>query len=316
MLQPMTLTLPPQLNKSDYPNVRFWTHKSFKVYDKSANAQSTDRGAFPFLEDKDGHLLSEDHVAAIGQAMRAIWHGFKSHHIAPVTWGGANSAIKNEFIAEMVKAHPEVGFCEHYWKINALATARYLSWKQSYLTDSEGIHSEAKLDNLSRKKRKSLKVKISDDDSDGSIVLSPTISGDLIDYETSTSSPHDTTASTPSEYPASTSALDTDPSTTTNTSSSNTSISMNISNTSNDGIPAVANSSNKGTLIFTNTSDTDSPAACMSTAPGTTIPDTIPDSTIPEAIPEAMAPLTAAKRTVRIVIKNPLYDFLLLGSRV
>ncbi|KAG2753416.1 hypothetical protein P692DRAFT_20722684 [Suillus brevipes Sb2] len=135
----MTLTLPPQLNKSDYPNVRFWTHKSFKVYDKSANAQSTDRGAFPFLEDKDGHLLSEDHVAAIGQAMRAIWHGFKSRHIAPVTWGGASSAVKNEFIAEMVKAHPEVGFCEHYWKINALATARYSSWKQSYLTDSEGI---------------------------------------------------------------------------------------------------------------------------------------------------------------------------------
>ncbi|KAG2121726.1 hypothetical protein DEU56DRAFT_918067 [Suillus clintonianus] len=246
ILQPMTLTLPPQLNKSDYPNVRFWTHKSFKVYDKSANAQSTDRGAFPFLEDKDGHPLSEDHVAAIGQAMRAIWHGFKSRHIAPVTWGGASSAVKNEFIAEMVKAHPEVGFCEHYWKINALATARYSSWKQSYLTDSEGIQSEAKLDNLSRKKRKSLKVKISDDDceramkrlrvgdsddSDGSIILSPTISGNLIDYETSTSSPHDTTASTPSEYPASTSTSDTDPSTTTNTSSSNTSISMNVSTT-------------------------------------------------------------------------------------
>ncbi|KAG1851566.1 hypothetical protein C8R48DRAFT_777878 [Suillus tomentosus] len=288
--------------------------------------------------------------------------------------GGASSAVKNEFIAEMVKAHPEVGFCEHYWKINALATARYSSWKQSYLTDSEGIQSEAKLDNLSCKKRKSLKVKISDDDSeramkrlrvgdfddsDSSIVLSPTISGDLIDYETSTSSPHDTTASTPSEYPASTSASDTDPSTTTNTSSSNTSISMNISkdisiltNASNDGIPAVANLSNKATLIFTNTSDNDSPAACMSTAPGTipdtipdstipnTIPNTIPDSTIPNTIsdstvpdstipdtisdstipdstiPDAMAPETAAKHTVKIVIKNPLYAFLLLDSPV
>ena len=343
MLQPMTFTLPPQLNKSDYPNVRFWTHKSFKVYDKSANAQSTDRGAFPFLEDKDGHPLSEDHVAAIGQAMRAIWHGFKSRHIAPVTWGGASSAVKNEFIAEMVKAHPEVGFCEHYWKINALATARYSSWKQSYLTDSEGIQSEAKLDNLSRKKRKSLKVKISDDDSeraikrlrvgdsddsDGSIVLSPTISDDLIDYETSTSSPHDTTASTPSEYPASTSTSDTDPCTTMNTSSSNTSISMNVSkdisiltNASNDGIPAVENlASNKATLIFTNTSDNNSPAACMATAPGT-IPDTIPDTTIPDTtipdttIPNAMATETTAKRTARIVIKNPLYAFLLLGSR-
>ncbi|KIK33173.1 hypothetical protein CY34DRAFT_18538 [Suillus luteus UH-Slu-Lm8-n1] len=253
-------------------------HKSFKVYDKSTNAQFTDRGAFPFLEDKDGHLLLEDHVAAIGQA---IWHGFKLRHIAPVTWRGVSSAVKNEFIAEMVKAHPEVGFCEHYWKINALTTAHYSSWKQSYLTDSEGIQSEAKLDNLSRKKCKSLKVKISNDDSDSSIVLSPTISGNSIDYKTSTSSPHDTTASTPSEYPASTSALDTDPSTTTNTSSSNTSISMNISNT-------------------------DSPAACMSTTPGTTILNTVPDSTIPKAIPEAMAPETAAKCTARIVIKNPL----------
>ncbi|KAG2337344.1 hypothetical protein BDR05DRAFT_952684 [Suillus weaverae] len=308
MLQPMTLTLPPQLNKSNYPNVRFWMHKSFKVYDKSANVQSTDCGAFPFLEDKDGHLLSEDHVAAIGQAI---------------------SAVKNEFIAEMVKVHPEVGFCEHYWKINALATAHYLSWKQSYLTDSEGIQSEAKLDNLSCKKHKSLKVEISDDDSEcamkklrvgdsddsnGSIVLSPTISGNLIDYETSTSSTHDTTASMPSEYSASTSALDTDPSTTTNTSSSNTSISMNISkdisiltNTSNDGIPTIANSSNTATLIFTNTSNNDSPAACMSTAPGT-IPDTIPDSTVPNStIPDA---IPDAKCTARIVIKNPLAAFM------
>ena len=136
---------PPALNEKDFPQVRFWTQDKFKNWEKleGAKRQGAPRRrddsstSLPWLEDQHGNTLSKESATAILKKMRGIWHGFKQRGIAPSTWGAATDEVKTAFYVEVTLAFPQLRLCSNNWKAEAVATARYSSWAQTYLKDSK-----------------------------------------------------------------------------------------------------------------------------------------------------------------------------------
>ncbi|KIK74693.1 hypothetical protein PAXRUDRAFT_73261, partial [Paxillus rubicundulus Ve08.2h10] len=110
-----------------HPQIRFWSQSDYKKWEKGPEAQATITtcGPLPYLEDYDGSPLPEATVTAMMKKMRAIWQGFKCRTLAPKTWGSALDFVRDSFNLEVVPEFPQMGLCDNFWKVDAVATARY-----------------------------------------------------------------------------------------------------------------------------------------------------------------------------------------------
>ncbi|KAF9220270.1 hypothetical protein BS17DRAFT_787818, partial [Gyrodon lividus] len=97
---------------------------------------------------------------------------------------------KDSFYQEVVQKFPQMGLCDNFWKVDAVATARYSLWTQTYLKESN--------------KHKKIKS-----DSDSSTISPPTSPMDLDTPRPSSSSSHSfaESFSTSTTTPLCTSAL-------------------------------------------------------------------------------------------------------------
>ncbi|KAG2064403.1 hypothetical protein BDR04DRAFT_1162619 [Suillus decipiens] len=94
------------LHQSAYPNTRFWTPSLYETWKKSPDAQYTEHGTFPFLENADGKPVEKSEVTRITKSLQSCWAALKQENRAPDTWGKAGNKILDEVAEEMAQQYP------------------------------------------------------------------------------------------------------------------------------------------------------------------------------------------------------------------
>ncbi|KAG1841781.1 hypothetical protein F4604DRAFT_1939246 [Suillus subluteus] len=143
------------LHQSAYPNTRFWTPSLCETWKKSPDAQYTEHGTFPFLENADGEPVEKSEITRITKSLRSCWAALKQENQAPDTWGKAGNKILDEVAEEMARLHPILALCENRWKVHAIATERYPSWTATHLDKKKRkVHNTGFDDRDTSKRRK------------------------------------------------------------------------------------------------------------------------------------------------------------------
>lgn len=143
-----TIPLPSQLDRSMYPNVRFWAKQEWKDYEASrkdssdlvvtSGARGPARAAMgenvrvQYVEHADGKMVYGGMATEIRDHARRIWRGLWSRGLAPRTWGAATQEVEDAFIRSMEERFPVLNFCDNHWKAQAIATANYSQWHKYF----------------------------------------------------------------------------------------------------------------------------------------------------------------------------------------
>lgn len=147
--------LPPPLYHNDYPDIRFWTSKSYDEYCRSlvgeTNGLSTKlkkRGCpaksdeddkelrYPYLETESGAPINRETLIKVGQKARRLWQALKSAGLASQSWIQKSSEIVYSYFMGKMLNEPGFQFFrynEGNWKLNRWATKVYASWKRNHL---------------------------------------------------------------------------------------------------------------------------------------------------------------------------------------
>jgi hypothetical protein len=148
--------LPPPLDPKDYPQVRFWTTKSFEEYCDSITGETdglatqqrrrgrrrkseSNEDRHPYLENKDGSAIPREVLINVGQKARRLWQSLNSAGLAPSSWGKASEDAYLYFVGGMLNV-PEFEFfryCEGNWKVTRWATKAYASWAHNHVNSGE-----------------------------------------------------------------------------------------------------------------------------------------------------------------------------------
>ncbi|KAI5991819.1 hypothetical protein EDD15DRAFT_2197275 [Pisolithus albus] len=147
-----------QLNRVDYPRVRYWLEKDWKEFRTSAEGQGC--SATAFIEDENGRELASKKTSNVLQTMRSIWQQLRNNGLidARTTWSSMSHQVKKMFCGELVQMCPELNLCEDLWKSDFLAKKYYSSFKQTWFTNK----SDEKLNSATKRKAKSEAVKDAD----------------------------------------------------------------------------------------------------------------------------------------------------------
>ena len=148
--------LAPQLNHSDYPNVRCWFSETWlelkrkgKVKeedededegegeDDEPNPGTSTKNPKPnakasttscYMEDKDGQQQSrstKDHARATA---RGFWIKLLQDGMAPTHFGALDLPLKNEYISLMEREYPWLRYCDNHWKAEQIWRGHYPQW--------------------------------------------------------------------------------------------------------------------------------------------------------------------------------------------
>ncbi|KAG1815977.1 uncharacterized protein BJ212DRAFT_1299833 [Suillus subaureus] len=127
----------------------------YETWKKSPDAQYTEHGTFPFLENANGEPVEKSEVTCITKSLRSCWAALKQENRAPDTWGKAGNKILDEVAEEMARLHPILALCENGWKVHAIATERYPSWTATHLDKKKRkVHNTGFDDRDTSKRRK------------------------------------------------------------------------------------------------------------------------------------------------------------------
>ena len=138
----------PQLPKSDYPYIRFWTKEEWSKH-KNNTDNSSDIGKkkgirggtrasqgenvmLLFVEDITGTPVDGLLACKIRDHARSIWVSLYSRGMAPQTWGSAPIESKDEYYYEMEYKYPCLRYCEDHWKAHHVGQTAYSQWYRTY----------------------------------------------------------------------------------------------------------------------------------------------------------------------------------------
>ncbi|KAK6991702.1 hypothetical protein R3P38DRAFT_3290625 [Favolaschia claudopus] len=134
-------TLQPR-DTGDFPGVKWWTQKD---YNKDTMNLSTidsededDTSAkkykgYPWVENKDGVPLDKQQSKALAAHLRTALNFVGNKRRAPSHWSDADLEIVKYVRSEMYTAYPDLRLCLHHWKLNAIITLLYPSWKRGWV---------------------------------------------------------------------------------------------------------------------------------------------------------------------------------------
>jgi hypothetical protein len=200
--------MPPPLDPKNFPQVRFWTAKSFEEYCNNSvgetNALATQqrkRGRcgksegnddrHPYLENEDGSAIPRETLVKVGQRARRLWQALVTAGLAPSSWGKASENAYTYFNNEMLN-EPELQFfryCEGNWKLLRWAARAYSSWTRNHLKSSDADNSKTQRAN--KRKREPLDdpslLQIDNDNRDDIVITSE--SGPIEDHSNTFASP-------------------------------------------------------------------------------------------------------------------------------
>ncbi|KAJ7106167.1 hypothetical protein C8R44DRAFT_745256 [Mycena epipterygia] len=103
---------------------------------------------FPFIEDKDGNMVSGGRIRAVRAHARKIWiYLYNLGRLQP-HWNDVDSVVRSYYAGEMCLTFPELQLCELDCKSHRIATLSFPGWYKSY---SAGHESKADPDELDTK---------------------------------------------------------------------------------------------------------------------------------------------------------------------
>ncbi|KAF8480702.1 hypothetical protein JB92DRAFT_3133028 [Gautieria morchelliformis] len=130
-----------QLNRSDYPNVPYWTRSDWDLRanssvgmpedDTNANNDSLPCKSMAFITTQDGAPTTNAQAKAIRKTERHVWSELVKTHTDPVSWAKAPISTLDFYRDEMYKHHPDLQLCEGHWKADLLAILDYPSWHRN-----------------------------------------------------------------------------------------------------------------------------------------------------------------------------------------
>jgi len=169
------------LNRSDYPQVRFWFRKDWinrkketsgvtKVNHSNMFATTEqNKGRAPsglnvslrYVEDVHGVIVDGFRASEMRKFARSIWNQLQGAGKAPRSWGKADLEVAAHYRREMRRRFPELGLCEFDWKSEQLATDNYPNWASNNLqgvkiesSDPSLMHSKRRRDSVDRSSKK------------------------------------------------------------------------------------------------------------------------------------------------------------------
>lgn len=138
----------PQLDQAKYPNIRFWTLKSYTEHLSNSPSEGSiktervrrglnaDLGApranMSFVEDETGASVIEADARLITSYMRRIFVDLHRHGEAPAQWGDISSTAAKYVYQEMYRSFPELQLCKSHWKIDKLGGMVYSGWYRKF----------------------------------------------------------------------------------------------------------------------------------------------------------------------------------------
>jgi len=175
-LPPKKNPLPP-LDKSDYPNVKFWMKKVYnkrrgeKIGDTNALATTKRKRGRPkqndvdnsdgeenedkrhtYLEDVNGNPVTTERLWQISVKARQCWFLLHKAQLAPLTWTKIEIEASEFFRSEMLSEFSEFRLCNGCWKLELWATLNYPSWFKNHVKIKDVLSS--------RKTAKKVKVRM------------------------------------------------------------------------------------------------------------------------------------------------------------
>ena len=136
-----------RLFQEDFPNVTYWTSKSWKEFtdakkDSSQGASRVaNRGgaaaaagvnvAMRYVQFEDGETIDGNHATQIRRYARGLWQKYLDVGMAPKKWGSANSDIDRLYNTQMEAQFPELRLCDNHWKTTLIATQNYPTWRSN-----------------------------------------------------------------------------------------------------------------------------------------------------------------------------------------
>ena len=95
--------------------------------------QSTEESAHPYLQNKDGTLVSD--LSDMSSKIWSVWESLERHRMAPQTFGKISSEAW-EFIARVILLLPEFEFLlycsDGEWKLKEWCKVNYSSWTRNH----------------------------------------------------------------------------------------------------------------------------------------------------------------------------------------
>lgn len=138
-ISPARVELPPQLDRSEYPNVIFWDSDKWKEVKKKGKTTDED-GVEPndldpgtsitscFMEDANGKQQPEATKEAARATARSFWIKLWRANMAPEKFSDLDIDLKNEYISLMEKEFPWLRYCENHWKAKRIWQGHYSQW--------------------------------------------------------------------------------------------------------------------------------------------------------------------------------------------
>lgn len=134
----------PTSDRNEYPNVKFWTRSQWmeaNIKFKSEMKMSTDptssdmkpRKRSNFIETADGVLLSEEEMSKIRLTMRSAFQQLKRLKLVPETWTKICHLGRKLYLLTVYQAHPELTYCDNFWKAEQLAINNFPSWHNNHV---------------------------------------------------------------------------------------------------------------------------------------------------------------------------------------
>ena len=123
-------SLPPDCNRRDFEDVKFWTRGDWQRHQKSCEERGKDYKKLDFLTDADGQPIDDDRIDSMTKHARLLWNSLYKEREDPDTWGVRSMFASGYFGNHMQIKYPEFQWCEGDWKVHAFATIRFPDWSQ------------------------------------------------------------------------------------------------------------------------------------------------------------------------------------------
>lgn len=148
----------PVVNKAEYPNVKFWTRTQWAEVngklktetlfntdpDMAAGSDTKAKRRKIYVETADGAPVEEGMLSKIRLTMRSAFQELKRLKLVPDTWTRICHLGRKVYLLTVCRAHPELAFCDNFWKAEQMAIDNFPSWYTNHVRiKKESVKEEA-----------------------------------------------------------------------------------------------------------------------------------------------------------------------------
>jgi hypothetical protein len=138
-----------QLERCDYPHIKFWTRKEWDAEKENDGSMQVNqvapcRGktrmangenvALKFVEDQHGNAVDGIRVGKIRELARTVWTHLRDLGQAPPTWKQGSHLVHSYYRSQMYTIFPELRLCDSHWKVDQIAIFSYSGWYRTHGT--------------------------------------------------------------------------------------------------------------------------------------------------------------------------------------